>query len=80
MALDGTGQALIQRSQGLADAKLWEEQQYVTRNYSEQQKATKNRGGGLLRAIGSVVGSAFGGPAGGAIGGMAGNALGGLFG
>jgi len=80
MALDGTGQALMQRSQGLADAKLWEEQQYVTRNYSEQQKATKNRSGGLLGAIGSVVGSVFGGPAGGAIGGVAGKALGGLFG
>jgi hypothetical protein len=83
MALDGTGQALMQRSQGLADARLWEEQQQqAMKDYSAQQKAAKRKstGGGLLGAIGSVVGSVFGGPAGGAIGGAAGKALGGLFG
>ena len=81
-ALDGTGQALMQKSQGFADARLWEEQQQqAMRDYSEQQRAQqkatkKKKSNGIFGAIGGVVGSIFGGPIGGAIGG----ALGGLIG
>jgi hypothetical protein len=78
-ALAGTGQALMQKSQGFADARLWEEQQQqAMRDYSEQQKAAKKKKkkGGLFGAIGGIVGSIFGGPVGGAIGGTLGGLIG----
>jgi hypothetical protein len=77
-ALAGTGQALMQKSQGFADARLWEQQQQQAMlDYNAQQKAAKKKKkGGIFGAIGTVVGSIFGGP----VGAAAGGALGGLIG
>ena len=78
-ALDGMGQALMQKSQGFADARLWEEQQQqAMRDYNAQQKAAKKKKkkGGIFGAIGGVVGSIFGGPTGGAVGGTLGGLIG----